>query len=184
MKNKFTNRALIGGLAILTSVAPLFSGTAQAKHEERHDNGKHLGWNKGKHEDKGKHLGWDKGKHKGWAKKTVVQSRRYDWRPGRYRTTAQNIAMKRHPGRYRQNYGKWNTRRPRVNWNAGRTRRSNNTLNHRQTTNRIGQLLDTNYYSSRSSAQAAANRSKRNGKTVTVGYDAPGRRWVERIYNR
>lgn len=156
--------AALAGLTLLPALGGLNEAEAKNKrHKGRHDNGKHLGWSKGKH----------KGKHKGWSKSSQ-NWRRSDWndRRGRRDDDDDDRRDYRRDSRdYRRDY-RTPTRRPGVRdvWR-------------RPTTQTRGRLVGTHYHSTQGAAAAAMRYAQSKGYRATSTYGGPGR-WIVRVFTR
>ncbi len=212
MKTIKANRIAVVVAALGLTAAPFLSGVAEAKEHNKghHDNGKHLGWDKGKGN---KHSDEDRN----WNR----DDERRTWRP----TTSKRKTVREHwtKGRptnsrptYRPTSTSWrlnNTRpfgtkasaeraaalrrqlgyRTSVVWNPSRrvyeVREYHNPTSRRtdpRRTNPVSSsnLIGTHYYSTQASAAAGVRFAQAKGYRATSTYNRSQNRWIVRVYSR
>ncbi len=177
-----TRKSRFGAVGVLVSILLALGNfnAAQAKHEGRHDNGRHLGWYK----------------QQGAERRAFNRQRQrtQDWRQAYYRERAQSQARAQRQrvwrNRVKSNYQRRNTWRrpttvyryypaPTYRWRSGYTRNPYTPL--------VGngyRLVDSDYLTTLESARQDAEIAKSNGYYVTWNWDPTVNRYIVRKYVR
>ena len=198
-----TNRIAVTVAAVALTSAPFLSGVAQAKdkdHDKKHkDNGKHLGWEKGKgnkhdkddyRDSKERRDNDDHQWPRNYPRPANTNERPRNTRDFGTKASAERAAAERRRLGYRtvvaydarrkvyvvREYGTATT--PRVN------PRVTPRANPRPAPLPLGRLVGTYYRSSQAEAAKTMRFAQSKGLRATSVYDRASKRWIVRTYTR